>query len=163
LVKIGVDSSGKWGDPPIWITAVRRSKTKGQVIRTAFLSKQKYGTIKGICKNWEDKFRAILIYKVVSPLIHDRDIIIIHVDFHGKTRGYVTDYVRKLFRKKYPKYFPNKPLKTEPEILFSSTRYSPEVKEADIKSKMLRHGQIPQDRLKYHLNDPSFGSELEVL
>lgn len=163
MVKIGVDSSGKWGDPPIWIIAVRRSKRKGQSIRSAYLSKQKYSTLKGISKNWKDKFRAILIYKIASPLVYDRDIIIIDVDFHGKTRKYVTNYIKKLFREIYPESFPNKPLKKEPEIIFSSSRYSLEVKEADIKSKRLRHGLIPKNCLKDHLNDPSFEKELESL
>lgn len=162
LVKIGVDSSGKWGDPPIWIIAVRRSKTKGQICCTGYLSKEKYETIKGICKNWKDKFRAALIYKVVSSFVYDRDIIIIHVDFHGKTRKHITDYLKKLFREMYPKYFPNKPLKKDPEILFSSTRYSPEVREADVKSKKLRHGMIPQT-VHTQINDPSFKKEIEIL
>lgn len=162
MVKIGVDSSGKWGDPPIWIIAVRTSKTKGEIYNTAYLSKQKYKTIEGSCKNWKDKFRAILIYKVVSDLIYDRDLVIIDVDFHGKTREYVTNYLKRLFRQIYPQSFPKKPLKEVPEILFSSPRYSPEVKEADAKSKKLRHGVIPE-HARAHLVDPSFEKELEVL
>lgn len=162
MVKIGVDSSGKWGNPPIWIIAVRTSKKKGQTYYTAYLSKQKYRTVEGSCKNWKDKFRAILIYKVVSNLIYDRDVIIIDVDFHGKTRKYIIAYLKKLFREIYPESFPKKPLKKDPEILFSSPRYSPEVKDADVKSKKLRHGIIPE-HARAHIVDPSFERELEFL
>jgi len=162
LVKIGVDSSGKWGNPPIWIVASRRSITKGQICCTAHFSEAKYKSVAGISKNWEDKFKALLIFTVVSLLIYDRDIIIIHADFHGKTREYVVYYLRRLFQQLYPKRFPNKPLKKEPEIIFSAIRHSPEVKEADLKSSTLRHGAMPEHTLK-HFEDPSLENQIDAL
>jgi len=162
LVTIGVDSSGKWGDPPIWIVASRHSKTKGQICCTAYLSNEKYQSVKGSCKNWKDKFRAILVFKVVSIVIYDRDIIIIHVDFHGKTREHVVSYLKKLFREVYPRRFPKKPLKTEPDILFSNTKHSVEVKIADRKSKNLRLGVMPENIIA-HIKDPSFDLEINSL
>lgn len=157
-----MDSSGKWGEPPIWMVASRRSKTKGQVCCTAYLSKQEYDNISCESRNWEDKFKALLIYRVTSELIYDRDIIIIHVDFHGKTRERICHYLKRSFREYYAKHYPNKPLKREPDVLFSSTRHSDEVKEADIKAKRLRKGMPPENVLR-HFKDPSFEKEIESL
>jgi hypothetical protein len=126
------------------------------------MSEKRYHAIKYSSKNWEDKFKALLIFKVTSELIYDRDIIIIHVDFHGKTREYVCYYLKRLFRELYPRNFPMKPLKKEPDILFSSTRYSDEVQEADIKAKRLRGGTHPENTLK-HFKNPSFKKEIKTL
>jgi len=162
LVTIGVDSSGKWGEPPIWIVASRHSKTKGQICCTAYLSNDKYESVKGSCKNWKDKFRAILVFKVVSFVIYDRDIIMIHVDFHGKTREHVVFYLKKLFREVYPRRFPRKPLKTEPDIFFSNTKDSKEVFIADKKSRACMHGAIPEHTIEC-IKDPSFDWEINSL
>jgi hypothetical protein len=144
------------------MVAARYSNTKGQLCSLAYLSEKKYESLRGTCKNWDDKFKAILIFKVVSDLIYDRDIIIIHIDFHGKTREHVVYHLKKLFREAYPERFPNKPLKEIPEILFSSTGESTEVKEADVKSSRLRLGTIPEKTLAY-IKDPSFDDEISFL
>lgn len=153
MVKIGVDSSGHVKNPPIWMIAVRRSKTKGQLTHGVYVSEQKHRKLEGSCENWYEKTSAILIYKVVTPLFYEGDAIVIDYDFQG-LETYVEKYLKKLLRKTYPR----KPMMSNPNVFFIPARLSAIVKEADLKSKRMRHKFIV-----IHEKDPSFEKEFVML
>lgn len=153
MVKIGVDSSGHVKNPPIWIIAVRRSKKKGQLAYGVYVSKKKHKELEGSCENWYEKTSAILIYKVITPIFYDGDAIVIDDDFHGLEK-YVERYLKKLLQRAYPR----KPMMSNPHVFFIPPKHSDIVKEADLKSKRMRHKFIiPREK------DPSFKKEFEML
>ena len=153
MVKIGVDSSGHVRNPPIWFIAVRKSVKKGQLTYGIYISEKKHKKLERSCKNWFEKISAILIYKVVTPLFYEGDAIVIDYDFQGLEK-YVEWYLKKLLRAAYPR----KPMMSNPNVFFIPAMYSMIVKEADLKSKRMRHKSIiPREK------DPSFKKELETL
>lgn len=153
MVKIGVDSSGHVKNPPIWIVATRRSRKKGQITYSIYISIDKHNELEKSCKNWYEVVSAILIYKVVVPIFYEGDAIVVDNEFQGLER-YIERYLKKLFQKTYPK----KMLMANPNIFFIPKKYSPEVKEAHIKSQRLRHKKASIiDR------DPSLDKEFEML
>jgi len=153
VVKIGVDSSGHVKNPPIWIIAVRRSRKKGQVTYSIYISRKKHKELEGSCKNWYEKVSAILIYKVVVPVFYEGDAVAVDSEFQGLEK-YIEGYLKKLFQHAYPK----KPLMSNPNIFFIPDKYSPEVKEAHIKSQRLRHKKAAVIE-----RDPSFDKEFKML
>ena len=153
MVKIGVDTSGHVKNPPIWIIAVRRSKKKGQLTYGIYISKKKHKKLEGSCENWFEKTSAILIYKVVTPLFYEGDAIVIDYDFQG-LEIYVEKYLKKLLRETYPR----KPLMSNPNVFFIPAKHDLVVKEADLKSKRMRHKYIiPREK------DPPFEKEFAIL
>jgi len=154
MVKIGVDSSGHVKNPPIWFIATRRSRKKGQKTYSLYISCEKHKELERSCKNWFEKVSAILIYKVVSPIFYEGDVIVVDKDFQGRTQKYIEKCVKKLFMKTYPR----KPLMANPTIFFLPDILSVEVKDAHIKSQRLRH-----KRMTISAKDPSFERELTLL
>lgn len=156
---IGVDSSGHVKDPPIYMTAVRKTKRKGQIERSIHVTYQKVETYMSEAedlniKNWFGTISAILIFKSVVGILYSGDAINIDVDFHGKTRSHVEKCIKKLCAQT----FPSDSWRRNPNVTFVPARYCMYVREADKKSKKARYG-----KLNIFLKDPEITRELSLL
>jgi len=159
MVVIGVDSSGHVKNPPIYLIAVRRSKRKGQMTRSVYISREKHEeyvnySLRMKIEHWFEKISAILIFKAIIGIYYPGDSINIDTDFQGRSRRYVKEYLGRLFLEKY--WGDSK--RNNPSITFTSVRHDEIVKEADIKSKKLRRGYIRID-----IEDPNIKKELLIL
>lgn len=153
MVKIGVDSSGHTNNPPIWFVASRRSKKKGQMKSTLYVSEKKHDELIESFKRSE-KLSAALIYKVAVSIFYEGDVLVVDRDFDPSSQKYIAKYLRRLFRATYPK----RPLMANPTIFFLRDIHDESVKDAHIKTQRLRH-----KNLRKEMKDPSLTWELEKL
>lgn len=153
MVVLGVDSSGHVRNPPIWMVATRRSRKSGQMYHGVHITTQKHRQLENSCKNWADKTSAILIYKAILPIFFELDSIFIDMDFQGKG-PIIAGYLKRLLGEKYPK----RPALANPLVYFIPALHSPEVKDAHIKTQLMRKNFLTSCE-----KDPSFKWELEIL
>lgn len=154
MVKIGVDSSGHVANPPIWFVATRRSKKKGQIKSTLYVSEKKHDELIASFEFRFEKVSAALIYRVVVPIFYEGDVLVIDKDFAPSSEKYIEKYLKKLLRETYPK----RPLMANPTIFFLKDIHDVAVKDAHIKTQQLRH-----KNLKREIKDPSLSWELRKL
>lgn len=149
---IGVDISGQVGqDPPVYSVAVKLTRRDNQTHNIVCLSKAKHDEYVGCTRNWVEKVSSILIYRAVVGIYTSLDIIFVDYDFEGKRRQYVERCLKRLFGERF---YGHHPL-NNPTIKFIPAQYDRNVKKADIKSKMARHRDMPDDS-----KDSDFSKEL---
>lgn len=154
MVKVGVDSSGHVKNPPIWFIGTRTSRKKGQKFHSIYISPKKHKELEKCSEHWAVKVSAILIFKVICPILCEGDAIVVDKDFQGQTCLLVEGYLKRLLYDKYPR----RPLMSNPNVFFIPDNQSQEVKHAHVKSKNLRYKAIRLDE-----KDPSFKRELKIL
>jgi len=155
---IGVDSSGHVKQPPIYMMAVRITKNKGQLDTLLHVSPQQHEEYVGLANkmrisHWFEKISAILIFKVVCEVYYAHDSINIDVDFQGKSRRYVKEWLKRLFQAK----FLGDSKRNNPSITFVPAAIDDDVRCADLKSKKARHKRIEVNK---KIDNPNIIDEL---
>jgi hypothetical protein len=142
MAVIGVDSSGKAGQPPIFMVAVRQEN-----YRCVHLSP---ATEHGYADQtyWKYKLTAALIFEAVKPLFRRGDSIEIDEDFVGRSK-IIAKYLTKLFIT----------LKGErPPIYFTRRLSSKHVEKADVLTKLAKKGF-----LTIHTSNPNLREYFKIL
>lgn len=148
VVIIAADSSGQINvNPDVWIVAVRkmnRQEHAGIYVN----QKYQYEIKTRVTQNWVEKLNAILYFKAIKTLFRETDKVYIDKDFQGKRALYVKKYMETLF---------SILSQSSPAIEFITIKSSKEVKEAHLKTKKARYGQIRLTK------NPTIFEELECL
>ena len=142
MAVIGVDSSGKAGQPPIFMVV-----KKGKAYRCVHMSPTAEHEYRGMAR-WKYKVSAALIYRAAEPLFVKGDIIEIDEDFTGHSK-LIKKYLIRLFIS----------LKGErPQIYFSRRLSSKYVEKADVLTKLAKRGF-----LRIHESNPDLKKEFKIL
>lgn len=142
MAVIGVDSSGKAGQPPIFMVAVREGK-----YRCVHLSPAVEHNYRNRA-HWKYRLSAALIFRTVEPIFMRGDTIEVDEDFAGRSK-LIEKFLTQLFIS----------LKGErPRIYFSRRLSSKHIEEADVLTKLAKKGF-----LKIHESNPDLRKEFEIL
>lgn len=121
---IGVDSSGKAGQPPIFMVAVRQEEYR--CVHLSPVAEHDYRNR----SHWKYKLTAALIFRAVEPIFVKGDSIEIDEDFVGRSKQ-IKRYLTRLFLS----------LKGEkPRIYFTRRLSSKHVEKADVLTKLAKKG-----------------------
>lgn len=139
---IGVDSSGKAGQPPIFMIAVRHGEYR--CVHLSPVAEHDYRNQ----AHWKYKLTAALIFNAAEPIFVKGDSIEIDEDFVGRSK-LIEKYLTKLFVS----------LKEEkPRIYFSRRLSSKHIEEADVLTKLAKKGF-----LTIHDSDPNLRGHFKIL
>jgi hypothetical protein len=142
MAVIGVDSSGKAGQPPIFMVAVRQKDYR--CVHLSPAAEHEYADQ----AHWKYKLTAALIFEAVEPLFRKGDSIEIDEDFVGRSK-LIRNYLTRLFIT----------LKGEkPRIYFSRRLSSKHVERADVLTKLAKKGL-----LTIHDSNPNLTKHFRIL
>ena len=142
MAVIGIDSSGKAGQPPIYMVAVRDGD-----YRCVHLSPSAEYRYRG-APRWKYKITAALIFRAANPIFVTGDALEIDEDFVGHSKQ-IESYVTRLFISLR---------RAKPEIYFSNRLGSERVRRADVHTKLAKGGLIT-----IHESDPDLEKEFKIL
>jgi hypothetical protein len=142
MAVIGVDSSGKAGQPPIFMISVRQKEYR--CIHLSPVAEHVYRNQ----AHWKYKLTAALIFKAVEPIFTKGDSVEIDEDFVGRSK-LIEKYLTRLFVT----------LKGEkPRIYFSRRLSSKHVEKADVLTKLAKKGL-----LTIHESNPNLREYFKIL
>lgn len=143
MAVIGVDSSGKAGQPPIFMVAVRND-----IHRCIHLTPSAHQNFIG-GPEWKVRLTAALIYKTIESIVREEDILEIDEDFTGKPKERIIKCLSKIMIKE--KGFKLK-------MYFGRRLTSKYIQKADVLSKLAKKGQI-----KITESDPNLEKEFQSI
>jgi len=142
MAVIGVDSSGKAGQPPIFMVALRQEDYR--CIHLSPSAEHEYADQ----AYWKYKLTAALIFEVVKPLFRKGDSLEIDEDFVGRSK-LIEKYLTRLFIT----------LKGEKPLIYFSRRLSSKhIEKADVLTKLAKKGF-----LKIHDSNPNLTEYFKIL
>lgn len=151
MAVVGVDSSGRVAQPPIWFLATKT--TTKQRISIVKISKDYHDEFIDRANNWKEKLSAAIIFATLKDFVSEADSIVLDSDWQQKN-DFVAAYLRKMFSYHYGKG----PL-ADPSISFGTKKSNTNVRHADRKSHFARWGRYDNQLRK----DPPIRAYFDLL